>query len=338
MIHEKMMGAALVCPMLVGAVLLTGGCGVKEEKLHESLAPVARQTEELQADQEAMRARLAASEEEMKLLRTELDALRAQGKGRRGTAVQPIAKAAIQPAATPRAVMPNGSPIPPPRVVSSAEAAREGAGASAAPATSPVAAPAISPVAPESAPPAPPAPPSLSSGTLPVTASGAPASVTPVPPPTSARPPVAQPVVQPVTQPEGQPVAQAPAQPSKASEKSAYQKALSTFERKNFAEAEALFDQFLQQWPTAKLAPNALYWKAECLYSRGKFADSVFAFKDVITRYPKHPKAADALLKSAMAYKRLGDMDNANLHISVLAEDFPKSAALKRARELGFGR
>lgn len=99
-----------------------------------------------------------------------------------------------------------------------------------------------------------------------------------------------------------------------------------------------MFDLFLQAWPSGKLAPNALYWKGECLYSRGRNADAVFVFKDVLTRFPRHPKAPDALLKSVMSFKHLGDADNARLHFSVLQEDYPQSSALKRARELGLDR
>lgn len=306
---QRLVAAVVLCLPLVG-------CGVKEETLHENLAPVTRQTEELQVEQQALEARLAASEAEMTRLRAELDAMRPQNRkgGKAGKAGKVAAPASpVAPAAT----MPDGRPIPAPRVLTAAEAAvldMKVAGTGGA-VTASGAGAVASPISPAAMPPHGP----IRSGTLTVTAPGAAVVITP-------------------TSTVSAPSAAVAKEPKPNAEQGAYRKALSTYERKSFAEAETQFDQFMQQWPNSKLAPNALYWKAECLYSRGKFADSVFVFKDVVTRYPKHPKAADALLKSAMAYKRLGDMDNANLHISVLTEDYPTSTALKRAREFGFGR
>ena len=117
-------------------------------------------------------------------------------------------------------------------------------------------------------------------------------------------------------------------------EQAAYDQALSLYHQKRFSEGEKAFSAFIEAHPSGKLLPNALYWRAECLYARGLFADAVFGFKEVISRFGKHPKAADALLKSAMSYARLKDSDNVALHLAILKEDFPNSPALQRAREL----
>lgn len=117
-------------------------------------------------------------------------------------------------------------------------------------------------------------------------------------------------------------------------EQAAYDQALSLYHQKRFSEGEKAFSAFIEAHPSSKLLPNALYWRAECLYARGLFADAVFGFKEVISRFAKHPKAADALLKAAMSYARLKDQDNVALHLAILKEDFPNSAALQRAREL----
>lgn len=291
--------------LLLAASQLVACGGVQEDTLHERLAPVERQTEELQTDQQALLQRIDASEAEMQRLRAELDALRPQPKVKAGKGGTPAAKASAS-----GTQKPSGMAVPPPRVVTPAEAAADdrrllaaatpsapaGPSTVAAPAatTPAAAAPSVVPVAP------------ISAGTLPVNA-----------PPSAV-----------VAAPTGRP----------ANEQAAYKQALATYEQGRFAEAEELFNQYLQTWPTGKFAPNALYWKGECLYTKGRNADAVFLFKDVLTRFPKHSKAPDALLKSIMSFKRLGDTDNARLHFSVLQEDYPASPALKRARELGLDR
>lgn len=118
-------------------------------------------------------------------------------------------------------------------------------------------------------------------------------------------------------------------------ERPAYQNALKMYERGRYTEAEALFDAFIKDFPNSKLMPNALYWKGECQYARGGYADAIFVFKDVTARFPGHPKAADALFKTALAYKNLGDQENAQLHFRVLSEDYPSSPLLRRGKALG---
>lgn len=294
--------------MLLVTTLLTA-CGVKEEALHERLAPVERQTEELQADQQELLQRLAASEAEMQRLSIELDMLRPQPKGKKGKS------------ATPKLSSPAGMDVPPPKVITQTQAAAEDRRLQSSPATPSVPAVDTASVPPSTVAPASPSHAPVPAGATPGTAPGA------IPSGTLA-----------VTSPAAQtiPAIAQPASPN--SEQGAYKLALSTYEKGRFSEAEQLFDRYLQTWPSGKFAPNAVYWKGECLYSKGRTADAVFLFKDVLTRFPKHQKAPDALLKSIMAYKRLGDADNARLHFSVLQEDYPKSPALKRAKELRLDR
>lgn len=302
-------------PAVLFLVLTTAlaGCGVKENDLHQRLAPMERQTEELQSDQQALQQRLEASEAEMNRLRAELDALRPGSKKGSGTKQSSTASGTPPRASAQGSTGSASSGIPAPKVLTAAEAAEQDrrlAAATAAPAAP--AATAASPTAAGTATPTTSGP--IHSGTLTV-----------VPPPVVVKPtPAAPPAASPVSPPA-----------RLDNEQAAYKQALDTYERRRFDEAEALFDTYLSTWPNGKLAPNALYWKAECLYSRGRFADAIFIFKDVMARFPRHGKAPDSLLKAIMTYKRLGDMDNARLHYSVLAEDYPASSALKRAKELG---
>ena len=111
--------------------------------------------------------------------------------------------------------------------------------------------------------------------------------------------------------------------------------ALGLYRTGRFAQAEAAFQAFLEAYPNSRLTPNALYWMGETFYSRGMFSDAIFAFKDVQARFPRHAKTPDSLLKTALAYSRLGDRQNAELHLTVLKEDWPKSEAVARAKQMG---
>jgi len=117
------------------------------------------------------------------------------------------------------------------------------------------------------------------------------------------------------------------------SDKAAYESALNLLQRGKTDEARVRFEGFLGDYPNSALAPNALYWKGEALYAQRRYADAIVAFKEVTARFPKHHKAADSLLKTALAYKQLGDDENVRFHLKALREDHPDSPAAKLARQ-----
>ena len=117
------------------------------------------------------------------------------------------------------------------------------------------------------------------------------------------------------------------------SDKAAYESALNLLQRGKTDEARVRFEGFLGDYPNSALVPNALYWKGEALYAQRRYADAIVAFKEVTARFPKHHKAADSLLKTALAYKQLGDDENVRFHLKALREDHPDSPAAKLARQ-----
>lgn len=117
------------------------------------------------------------------------------------------------------------------------------------------------------------------------------------------------------------------------SDKVAYESALNLLQRGKTDEARVRFEGFLGDYPNSSLVPNALYWKGEALYAQRRYADAIVAFKEVTARFPKHHKAADSLLKTALAYKQLGDDENVRFHLKALREDHPDSTAAKLARQ-----
>ncbi|WP_353117761.1 tol-pal system protein YbgF [Nitratidesulfovibrio sp.] len=117
------------------------------------------------------------------------------------------------------------------------------------------------------------------------------------------------------------------------SDKAAYESALNLLQRGKTDEARVRFEGFLGDYPNSSLVPNALYWKGEALYAQRRYADAIVAFKEVTARFPKHHKAADSLLKTALAYKQLGDDENVRFHLKALREDHPDSTAAKLARQ-----
>jgi tol-pal system protein YbgF len=98
------------------------------------------------------------------------------------------------------------------------------------------------------------------------------------------------------------------------------------------AEGISRFQEFLQQYPNGRYAPNADYWIGECLYAQGKYREALDYFQRVNANYPKHHKNADALLKAGMTMNRLGDKEGAKQMYRTLLAAFPNSEAAGRVR------
>lgn len=217
-----------------------------------------------------------------------------------------------------------GSPVSPKPAVPPAPARPQNTPVPKATAPAPA-----SPAVPASPAPAPDVPATgTTPGTLPSPYSPAPESGVPVVP-ASPLPSVSEST--PATPVPSTPPTNAPAK----TEQNAYDMALRLYRTGRFAQSEAAFRAFLEAYPNSRLAPNALYWTGETFYSRGMLSDAIFAFKDVQARFPRHAKTPDSLLKTALAYAKLGDKQNAELHLSVLREDWPTSEAAARAKQLG---
>jgi tol-pal system protein YbgF len=97
-------------------------------------------------------------------------------------------------------------------------------------------------------------------------------------------------------------------------------------------QGRAVLEKFVKTWPEHELVPNALYWIGESHYSEKRMDQAILTFMDVYRRYPDNPKAAAALLKTAYAYQKLGDLRNARFYLTVLLEDFPDSEPAPLAR------
>jgi len=84
---------------------------------------------------------------------------------------------------------------------------------------------------------------------------------------------------------------------------------------------------FVEQHPTDPMAGNAQYWLGETYYTRNRFLEAASAFAEGYKRYPKSAKAADDLLKLAMALGRANQKQNACVALAQLDHDFPKPGA-----------
>ena len=125
---------------------------------------------------------------------------------------------------------------------------------------------------------------------------------------------------------------------SPRAEEAAYKRALNHTLAGRANNGMVSFQEFLQEYPQGRYAPNAHYWIGESLYAQGRFSEALAQFQRVATDYPKHHKSADALLKAGMSLSRMGDKQGAAAQYKLLLERFPQSEAARLARARGLAR
>jgi len=113
--------------------------------------------------------------------------------------------------------------------------------------------------------------------------------------------------------------------------RSAYEKAMSLYNRHNYREALASFANLLAMDDKNSLADNAQYWIGECYYALGNYNQAVAEFQKVLS-FTRSNKSDAALLKLGLCYIRLGDRTQARSELEQLIANFPRSEYVGKAR------
>lgn len=130
------------------------------------------------------------------------------------------------------------------------------------------------------------------------------------------------------------PSAKAPPAPTPAAgESAAYQAAYNSLIKQGDAVAASRqFQDFLQNHPDSKLAPNAWYWLGESYYITQNYALALKSFEILNQRFPDSNKAPDALLKTAYSHIELKDVDKGKKELEQLIIRYPDHPVAEMAR------
>ncbi len=103
-------------------------------------------------------------------------------------------------------------------------------------------------------------------------------------------------------------------------------------------EAFAAFDTFLKEYPTSKLAPDALYGMGYSQFALKNYKSSIATQQKVIDLHPESPKVPDAMYNQANSQIQLGQVTNAKKTLRSLIEKHPNAeitpSAQKRLKTL----
>ena len=104
-----------------------------------------------------------------------------------------------------------------------------------------------------------------------------------------------------------------------------YEAALRQFRRGSYETARAGLDQFLEQYPSHELAPDAQYFRAETFAESGEPDVALVEYARVLELYPNSRRAPTALYKSGLIELQRGNVDDARTFFQRVVQGYPDS-------------
>lgn len=111
-----------------------------------------------------------------------------------------------------------------------------------------------------------------------------------------------------------------------------YQNALQTFNKRQYDNAIALFNDLIKQYPEGQYTGNSYYWVGECYYAGNDYASAIVSFQKVLT-YKHNQKGDDAQNRVAICYLKMGQPETAKNEFKKLIDRYPASEFTSRAKQ-----
>jgi tol-pal system protein YbgF len=116
--------------------------------------------------------------------------------------------------------------------------------------------------------------------------------------------------------------------------KDAYDLAYGYVMHKDYALAADTFRLFLRQFPSDRLAPEALYWLGESSFQQQQYRDAAESFLAVSTKYDTTSRAPEALLRLGQSLAAMGEKEAACASLGEVLRKYPHAGAnVKQAVE-----
>jgi tol-pal system protein YbgF len=105
-------------------------------------------------------------------------------------------------------------------------------------------------------------------------------------------------------------------------------------QRKDYALAEQTFREFLEKYPSDRLAGEAQFGLGESLFQRQSYHDAASAFVVLSKKYESSAKAPDALLRLGQSLAAINEKELACVAFGDVGRKYPRApASLKQAIE-----
>ena len=121
-------------------------------------------------------------------------------------------------------------------------------------------------------------------------------------------------------------------QGASSTEQSIYGQAFDALKAGNYTVAISGFQDFLNQYPSSTLAPNAQYWLGEAHYVNRDLSSAETAFQGVLDKWPSSSKAPDAMLDLGNTQLAEGKMTKGRATLHRVVSQYAGTDAANRAQ------
>ena len=112
-----------------------------------------------------------------------------------------------------------------------------------------------------------------------------------------------------------------------------YRNAIVLFGQSKLSDARRAFQEVFEADQHGDLADNALFWIGETYFAAKDYVNAMRYYARVTTEYADQNKAPDALLKTALAQERTGDLALARKTLQQVVERYPYSSSASTAKQ-----
>ena len=113
-----------------------------------------------------------------------------------------------------------------------------------------------------------------------------------------------------------------------------YRAGLVELKANRYSLALSHFETLQRHYPKSSLSEPAEFFAANSLYEMGKYDQAILQFNDQTMRFPKGHFASAALLREAQAFMKINDRIDARLTLQKLLSDLPDSPEAPMAKSM----
>ncbi len=117
-------------------------------------------------------------------------------------------------------------------------------------------------------------------------------------------------------------------------EQEAYQSAYNELRSGQYSQAKDSLSAFIQYYPDGHYAHLAQYWIAEASFAQHDYKQAIIDYQRLLDNYPGSPKKAEAELKKANSYYKLGNINSARNALKQLLIHYPNTIEAGQAKRL----
>ena len=112
-----------------------------------------------------------------------------------------------------------------------------------------------------------------------------------------------------------------------------YNAAVTQFNNRSTRTARMAFQQFLREYPSDALAPDAHYYLADILVQENQLREAAAAFLRIPELFPTAGRVPEAWYRAGVTYIALNQLDDARIYLTRVVNSYPGTDAATAARE-----